>query len=257
MQNAFSQHKAYVGIKAGSNFSKTTRSEYSFNNPARFGINPNPELGLIANIPFRDSISFQPEILLVKRGFKAFGVNDQLNGKTNKKSYEQLENTYIEVPLLIKLALGNKRIKFFFAAGPAISFLSSSSYNYDSTGSNLVRQKYKVSYKFRQTAPKIVDSVEENGSKKYINAYYDSITVKATPELSAIFATGFHYKLKKSIFIFDIRYAYGLTYQYKFLEDRRTLYFENGISPLAEPAKHEEFSRRLSFSISYLISFNK
>ena len=257
VQAVSAQNKSYIGIKGGGNFSKTTRSEYSFNNPARFGLNPNSELGIMAHLPFSDSVSFQPEILLVKKGFKAYGVYDQANGKSNKKSYEQWENTHIEVPLLVKLAVGNQKIKFFFAAGPAISFLTSSYYNRDSIGSNVARQKYKVAYKFRQTEPKIVDSTVVNGNKEFITAYFDSITVKSIPEVSAVFATGFHYKLKNSMIIFDIRYVYGLRNQYKYLEDIRPLNFENDIPPVIQPAKLEEFNRRFSFSVSYLISLNK
>jgi len=257
IQAASAQDKVYLGIKAGGNLSKTTRSEYSFRNPARFGLNLNPELGMIAHIPLHDSISFQPEILLVRKGFKAYGVYNQANGKSNKKSYEQLENTHIEIPLLVKLAVGNQKIKFFFAAGPAISLLSNSYYKIDSTGSNVLRQKYKVAYKFRQTEPKVVDSTDVNGNKEFITAYFDSITVKSIPEISAVFATGFHYKLKNSMIIFDIRYVYGLRNPYRYLEDIRPISFENNISPVMQPARIEEFNRRFSFSISYLVSLNK
>ena len=255
-QAASAQDKIYIGIKAGGNFSKTTRSQYSFNNPARFGLNPNPEFGILAHLPITDSLSFQPEILYVKKGFQAFEVYNLPNGQTNKQSYDQIENTHIEVPLLLKLAVGRNKVKFFFAVGPAISFLSNSYFNRDSTGSNVIRQKYSVNYKYRQTEPH-VDSIKVNGIQEYTTTYYDSITVKAIPEVSAIFASGFHYKLNNSLLIFDIRYAFGLTNPYRYLEDLRPLNFEGGNPPVLQPARHEEFSRRLSFTLSYLISLKR
>ena len=251
-----------MGIKAGGNISKTTRNEYLFGNPdskssnaARFGPNINSEFGLIANYAISDSISFQPEILLVKKGYQAFGIYNDENGKTDKNSYEQWVNTHIEVPLLAKFALGNKKAKFFFAAGPSFSFWNSSYFNRDSTGGKTVREKFNVEHKFRQTVPKVLDTVFVNGKEQIRTISFDSITVKARQEISAVFATGFHYKLKNSMIIFDIRYYYGLTNLYNYLEDKRPLNFEGGVPPTKQPAKTEEYNRRFSFSVSYLFSF--
>ncbi|GEO04031.1 hypothetical protein AAE02nite_16950 [Adhaeribacter aerolatus] len=263
VQAVSAQNKLYLGIKAGGNFSKITRGEHSFNstdrqtsNAARFGSNLNPEFGLVANYAFSDSLSFQPEILLVKKGYQAFGIYNQENGKADKNSYEEWVNTHIEVPLLAKIALGNKNTKFFFAVGPSFSFWNSSYYNRDSTGSKTVKEKLNVEHRFRQTVPRVLDTVTVNGKKQVRTISYDSITVKARQEISAVFATGFHYKLKnKSMLVFDFRYYYGLTNLYSYLEDKRPLNFENGVPPTKQPAKTEEFNRRFSFSVSYLFSF--
>jgi hypothetical protein len=254
--DASAQQKVYLGLKAGGGLSKTTRSAYSFANPARFGLNPHSELGIVAQIPFNDSLSFQPEILLVKKGYQAFGLYNTANGRPNQKSYEQWENTYIEVPLLAKLAVGNRNAKFFFAAGPAFSLWTSSNYYRDSTGGNVVKEKYKVENKFLRTVPKVIDTILVNNLEKLVTASYDSITVIGNQEVSAVFATGFQYKFKKSILMFDIRYVYGLTDLYKYLEDRRPLIYEDETSPRHQPARNKEFNRRFSFSISYLFSFN-
>ncbi|MGV3585964.1 MAG: porin family protein [Adhaeribacter sp.] len=254
-QDAFAQNKLYLGIKAGGNVSKTTRSEYSFSNPARFGPNLNSEFGLIANYTISDSLSFQPEILLVKKGYQAFGIYNHEDGKTDNDSYEQWVNNHIEVPLLTKFALGNNKVKFFFAAGPSFSFWNNSYYNRDSTGGKTTREKLKVEHKFRQTTPRVIDTVLVNGKKQLKTISYDSITVKARQEISAVFATGFHYKLKNSMLVFDFRYAYGLTNLYNYLEDKRPLNFEGGIPPTKQPSKTKEYNRRFSFSVSYLFSF--
>ncbi|ALI98340.1 hypothetical protein DC20_04265 [Rufibacter tibetensis] len=109
----------------------------------------------------------------------------------------------------------------------------------------------------KQKTPKVIDSVEvENGRKEAVTAIYDSITVRARQEVSAVFSTGFHYKLKnRSMLIFDIRYIYGLTLPYEFLEDKRALNIDPDNPPRKQPAMHQERNRRFSFSVSYLFSF--
>jgi len=248
------QHKVYLGLKTGGSLSKTSRSEYAFPNPARFGLKPKPELGFVAHIPLNDSLSFQPELLFVKKGYQASRIYNQANGKANPNSYEEWDNTYFELPLLLKLAVGNKKAKFFFAAGPSFAYWASSDYYRDSTGNNRVREKYKVEQRFLRTKPKVIDSILVGDVKKPVTASYDSITVIANKEISAVFSTGFHYKIKKSMLIFDIRYVYGLTDIYKYLEDKRPLIYPKDLSPANRPARNKEFNRRFAFSISYLFS---
>lgn len=248
------QNKVYLGLKTGGSFSKTTRSEYAFGNAAQFGLNPKPEFGLLALIPLNDSLSFQPELLLVKKGYKASGIYDQANGRANRDSFEEWENTYIELPLLLKLAVGHNQAKFFFAAGPSFAYWNSSAYYRDSTGNKTVKEKYTVEQRFQRTVPKVIDSIEVEGIYRPVTASYDSITVIANKEISAVFSTGFHYKIRNSMLVFDIRYHYGLTDIYKYLEDKRPLIYPKGVPPSNTPPRNKEFNRRFSVSISYLFS---
>ncbi|MDB5262897.1 MAG: hypothetical protein JWQ14_2178 [Adhaeribacter sp.] len=192
---------------------------------------------------------------MVKKGYQAFGIYNDKNGKANQKSYEHWVNTHIELPLLVKFSVGNKKTKFFLAAGPAFSFWNSSYFNRNATGENAVREKFKVEHKFRQTLFKQIDTVTVNGIENIIQTAFDSITVKARSEISAVFATGFHYKLKKSLIIFDIRYGYGLTPLFSYLEDKRPLNYKDGFPAENIPPKSKEFNRRFSFSVSYLFAF--
>jgi hypothetical protein len=81
---------------------------------SKIGLN----LGLGINVPISEIFSFQPELQFIQKGYRIkFSESDQgfsikADGKVNLN--------YLEVPVLIKAAVGADDLKFFFAVGPSI-----------------------------------------------------------------------------------------------------------------------------------------
>ncbi|MHA6246444.1 porin family protein [Pontibacter sp. CAU 1760] len=260
---ASAQNKVSIGVKGGTNFSRTNQSEYyhyndairygyipgrepgNYNYPVRFDQNINRELGFVVNIG-NDSLSFQPELLFVQKGYKANGVFEGEKGKQNMKSYEQWQNTYLEVPLLIKFASGKNRLKVFVAMGPSVGFWSDSYYNRNVTGLKTEKAPYNFEDQFRYT----IGALEQDTvtmEMVRVGAGQDSVsTVENRREISAVFAGGIQYKLaNRSLLVFDLRYVQGLTDLYRYNYDKRPPYTD------------KITNRRIALSLSYLFLFKE
>lgn len=70
-------------------------------------------LGMGANVPFNDPISFQAELLYISKGFTV--------DETTNEGYYSLN--YLEVPLLAKATFGNRDLSFYGNGGLSLGFL--------------------------------------------------------------------------------------------------------------------------------------
>lgn len=98
------------GAKAGASLTSITGKDVD-GNTYKFGFHG----GLMANFAFNDMVSIQPEVLYSMKGTKDKSNND-----------ERLNTSYIDVPVMVKVATGATGL--FFEAGPQVGFLASANY---------------------------------------------------------------------------------------------------------------------------------
>lgn len=104
------QKRVYFGLKGGVNFSNMTSDYFAENN-----IKTGYHFGLVAEIPFGDKFSIQPEILYSNQGTKAKLL---MNGGGPISSEYNFD--YIQIPFLAKIYLiQNLSIEI----GPSFNFL--------------------------------------------------------------------------------------------------------------------------------------
>lgn len=98
------------GPRAGANFStiKQNPKQKGWTNNFQTGF----QAGLAFNVGITEMLSLQPEVLYSQKGFKSEFKSDFITA-----SYE-IKSSYIEVPVLAKVAFGSGNIKPFITAGP-------------------------------------------------------------------------------------------------------------------------------------------
>ncbi len=105
--------------------------------------------GVYASIPLDETISIQPGINYVQRGYNMKGdLNIKGLGFLGANAKAQLQTDYIEIPLLVKLKLD----KFEVFAGPQVGYLMNA--NVKTTagllGINLLNKDFDVSNQFNK-----------------------------------------------------------------------------------------------------------
>ena len=114
------QKKINFGIKGGINFTNITQDAFSSYTSSKTGMN----IGLLAEIPFGDKFSIQPEILYSTQGSKTIDILDGVPypgapGIPPVKGEYKLN--YIQIPILAKIYLLKK---LSFEIGPSFNFLT-------------------------------------------------------------------------------------------------------------------------------------
>jgi len=119
------------GIKAGLNLSnmlmKDDDDTYSDDNKMLPGFH----LGVVAEIPFSETFSFEPGLFLSTKGFKY-----SEEGTEAGETYEYKEKAvlyYIDIPLNLKANFGTGKTKFYGLFGPYIGMGLSGKYKSEST----------------------------------------------------------------------------------------------------------------------------
>lgn len=113
-----SQEKIQFGAKGGINFSNMT-SDFLIDKDYQTGFH----IGVLAEIPFGDKFSIQPEILYSTQGVKGGVILDGIPypGATAVPPFPQeYELNYIQVPVLAKIYLFKN---FSLEIGPSFNFL--------------------------------------------------------------------------------------------------------------------------------------
>ena len=86
-------------------------------------------VGLGYRIGFSDLISLQPELLFIQKGWKnEYGYDDGFG--YNETYTETAKLNYIELPVLLRIALGPDNFKFHINAGPSVGFGINGKYDY-------------------------------------------------------------------------------------------------------------------------------
>ncbi|MBK8710751.1 MAG: PorT family protein [Niastella sp.] len=128
--------------------------------------------GVNASIPLGSGVSLVPAVQYTQKGY-------ELNGELNIKGLEflganakaQLQNDYIDIPVLLKADLGG----FNVFAGPQVSYLASSKLRTTAgvLGINLLDKKLDASNQFNKWDAGVTAGLGYSFSNFNINASYD------------------------------------------------------------------------------------
>ncbi len=119
--------------KAGMTLS-TLDAETFASNPGDFDSYKNItgfSVGVGYRIGFGDLISLQPELLFIQKGWKnEYGYDDGVDYYRYQYT-ETVKLNYLELPILVRIALGPEKFKFHINAGPSVGFGINGEYNQD------------------------------------------------------------------------------------------------------------------------------
>jgi len=114
-ESNYNSFRPSIGFKIGANISNSVSSrDYGYNTGSLFGLN----LGLFADLPIIQPISFAPEVLYSQKGY----VVGTSYGRFTQRSH------FIDVPLLAKFKVAPN---FNILVGPQLSWLMSTTNTYD------------------------------------------------------------------------------------------------------------------------------
>jgi hypothetical protein len=173
--------RSYIGIRGGYNLSTVEGIKEIF---ATSGIGtggpkdlPGYMGGLVINLGLSKAISIQPEFLYSQQGLQF----------ADGPIYLQLQQEIVNVPLLLKVAVGSPKIKFFVNAGPYIGYKIGQKSISNFTGTK-VTEKVTIEKEFDATT----------GEK-------DNIF-----DFGAIGGAGLQFNLGGPLIVLEGRYQYGL-----------------------------------------------
>ena len=135
------QEKIQFGAKGGINFTNMTKVEYFYDNKSKTGFH----IGLLAEIPFGDKFSIQPEIL-----YSTHGVNGKVAllyvpfpGAPDPPPLSgEFKLNYIQVPVLAKIYLVEN---FSLELGPSFNFLVLDEENYGTVSDSDIGSNFEFS----------------------------------------------------------------------------------------------------------------
>lgn len=116
-----------LGIKVGANIADTRVNGQIDNIVPEQTNYPGFTAGIVAEIPMNSNLSFRPEINFIQKGFtisqsfdvSLLGVDMPIGAKAKTRV------NYLEVPLLLKYAVGTEVAKVYAIAGPSVSYATS------------------------------------------------------------------------------------------------------------------------------------
>ena len=171
--------RSYFGIRGGYNLGKVQdalKEVAAVSTTAKEKFEPGYMGGLVLNLGISKSFSIQPEILYSQQGFRLEDGADYLSGKTD----------IVNVPLLLKLAVGSPNVKFFINAGPYIG------------------------YKLSQTADVNFGGFVLNGKQDFTTEYDTDGTKDNRFDFGGIGGAGFQFSLGGPLLVLEGRYQYGM-----------------------------------------------
>ena len=109
-----------IGVKAGLNLSNMLMKDDDDTYSDDYKMLPGFHVGVIAEIPFNDMISFEPGLLLSTKGFK-YEYNETLFG-FDVKEKAKMNLYYIDIPLNFKASFEVGDANIYGAIGPYIGY---------------------------------------------------------------------------------------------------------------------------------------
>jgi hypothetical protein len=127
MTSTFVYSQVSIGLKGGLSITDAQAELYID------AINEAPQsftsflVGITSEVDIHSNLSFQPELLYIKRGFNIKeGTTFDLGGIDIPIGAKATTNiNYLEVPLLAKVKYGNKKTKAYGIIGPSIGYATS------------------------------------------------------------------------------------------------------------------------------------
>ncbi|MBX2968389.1 MAG: PorT family protein [Cyclobacteriaceae bacterium] len=154
---------------------------------------PGFAFGVGYRIGFGELISIQPELLFIQKGWKnEYGFDDGIGYL--ERYTETVKLNYLELPILLRIALGPDNFKFHINAGPSIGFGINGKYD----------SKYEYGY------PGFLDSITSDGDVKFEDSpdNEEDLFIPNRIEFGAQIGGGVTLFDKVMI---DVRYGLGLT----------------------------------------------
>jgi hypothetical protein len=168
--------RSYIGIRGGYNLASAEGLDADLGAGAKLTNLAGYMGGIVINIGVSKAFSIQPEILYSQQGVQA----DFSDG------YGKLKQTLVNVPLLLKVAFGSPKIKFFINAGPYIGYKLSQSSEISALG---------------EVTKTDVEFVKE----------YDSDGIKDNLfDFGGIGGAGLQFGLGRALLTLEGRYQYGM-----------------------------------------------
>lgn len=113
-----------IGLKTGVNFASVHTTDLIDQAAPDFNFTPGWNVGLVTEINVGNYFALQPEVNWVQKGFtwnESVGI-PLGNVEIPLGAAATFRTNYLEVPLLVKLKLGNERIQGYVAAGPSFGY---------------------------------------------------------------------------------------------------------------------------------------
>jgi hypothetical protein len=127
LSSGFSQ----IGIRAGLHMAKQEVENGNLDDQisSRAGF----DIGLIVGISLTNSITIQPEVHFLQKGYKLEDLADESIKTLN----------YLEVPVTLKLNFGANTTNFFVQMGPSLGYLIDGSLKYGDIKEDIVESDYE------------------------------------------------------------------------------------------------------------------
>lgn len=168
--------RSYIGIRGGYNLATVDGLEVDAGVGVPIKNTAGYMGGIVLNLGLSKALSIQPEILYSQQGVQVGEGDTYVKGKVD----------IVNVPLLIKVALGSPKIKFFVNAGPYIGYKISQSSEI-SLGGSITKEKEDF-----------VKDYDINGTKD--NMF----------DFGAIGGAGLQFSLGGPLLVLEGRYQYGM-----------------------------------------------
>ena len=120
-----------IGIRAGLHMAKQEVQNGNLNEriKSRAGL----DLGLVFGIPVTSSLTIQPELHFLQKGYKLEDLSDETISTLN----------YIEMPVTLKLNFGENTTNVFVQFGPSIGYMIDGSLKYGDIKEDIVSSDYE------------------------------------------------------------------------------------------------------------------
>ena len=129
-----------IGIKGGLNLSGISGADDQLKNQGNSetaDVNkPGFHGGLVFKFGITEKFAIQPEVLFSQKGGKTTFKNTYVSntGTVTAEGHNITSYNYLEVPILLKLTLGDGDFKYFINAGPSLGYLVGGQTKYKVTG---------------------------------------------------------------------------------------------------------------------------
>ncbi len=164
-----------LGPRFGFNFmQQSTGSPYET-------FNTGTTLGGVINVPVKDMMAVQAELLFTQKGYR-----EEFDGDN---AYDELTSRYLEIPVFFSYSLDFARFKPFINAGPYVAFWQSGSYESKIGGQEVLVEDYEFTSDYDQDGYK--DNRLDYGIGVGIGVLWDRIGAAGNMVLDFRYTKGF------------------------------------------------------------------
>jgi len=123
------------GVRAGFNLTNFAEKDWDGKKPEKDDkskFKPGFQIGVVAELPIGDVLSFQPGLIFAQQGAKyEYDGWDDFGNPTNKKVETSMTTNYLQIPLNFQYKLDLGGMNLFLQAGPYIGYGLSGKFKVD------------------------------------------------------------------------------------------------------------------------------